>query len=365
MSSRGQVVAAGGGVRAVYVGILTAGTTSRMRAEWLRKLTPDWDWTWVDTDGPMRAGRRCWRTLAFRLGMGPVVDGINNLVGSWLRGGEFALGWVDKGVFLRPTTLRELRRAARRLVHFTPDTAFHMNRSRHFNRSLEHYDLLVTTKSFELAEYGRRVPGERVMLTTQGYDSGVHFPRAEMAGRRREAAFVGLAEPDRERCVGELLRAGIRVRLAGRGWDRVRREWAGNPLLKFEGEELFGDAYAGLLSACWVGLGLLSKRFPELHTTRTFEIPACGAILATERTADTERFFEPEEAVFFEGYPALAARLKKLLDSAPEAELAALAAAGRRRVLRDGRDYASVLGAVLGHPRLGCLERVGMHSDLA
>ena len=49
---------------------------------------------------------------------------------------------------------------------------------------------------------------------------------------------------------------------------------------------------AGELGANAVGLGLLSKRFPERHTTRTFEIPACGALLATERTADTTRFFD-------------------------------------------------------------------------
>jgi hypothetical protein len=55
---------------AVYVGILTAGTTSRMRAEVLRGLTPQWEWTWVDTDGPMRACPRLWRTLAFRAGLG-------------------------------------------------------------------------------------------------------------------------------------------------------------------------------------------------------------------------------------------------------------------------------------------------------
>lgn len=28
--------------------------------------------------------------------------------------------------------------------------------------------------------------------------------------------------------------------------------------------------------------GALSRRFPERHTTRTFEIPACGTVLITE-----------------------------------------------------------------------------------
>jgi spore maturation protein CgeB len=290
--------------------------------------------------------------LAFRLGLGRAVTGINKMVSNALHGGEFEFGWVDKGVFLRPATMRGLRGMTRRLIHFTPDTAYHTNRSRHFNRSLKLYDLVITTKSFELEEYERRVARERVTLTTQGYDSNVHFPRGEAAARRREVAFVGLAEPDRERCVEALLRAGIPVRLAGRGWGRLCGEWAGNPLLQFVGNGLFGDAYARLLSECWVGLGLLSKRFPELHTTRTFEIPACGAILATERTADTERFFGPDEVVFFDSHAQLAERLKQLFATAADAELSALATAGHERVRRDGRDYASILGGALAHPRL-------------
>jgi hypothetical protein len=153
------------------------------------------------------------------------------------------------------------------------------------------------------------------------------------------------------------LEAGVPVRLAGRGWERVVREAAGSPLLSFEGEGLFGDAYAELLSSCWVGLGLLSKRFPELHTTRTFEIPACGAVLATERTVDTERFFAPGEALFVRSYRELVVKVKALFATATDEELGAMAAAGRARVLADGRDYPSILGAVLRHPGLeGLLE---------
>lgn len=343
----------GGRARAVYVGILTEGTTSRMRAEVLRKLTPDWEWTWVDTDEPMRMGTRCWRTLACRLGLGPAVARINSYVRKWLRVSKFELGWVDKGVFLHGATIDELRARTRRLVHFTPDTAYYMNRSRHFDRSLGLYDLLVTTKSFELKEYRRRVASERVMLTTQGYDAGTHYPRNEAVARRREVALVGLAEPAREDCVTKLLRAGIPVRLAGRGWERLRRALAGEPLLQFEGETLFGDAYANLLSRCWVGLGLISKRFPELHTTRTFEMPACGTILATERTTETEQFFNPNEVIFFDCHESLAVQIKHMFDTASVAELCALAAAGHARVRRDGRDYATILGSVLSHPQLG------------
>ena len=334
-------------MKAVYIGILTPGTTSRMRAEWLRRLRPEWTWQWIDTDGPMRSCHRLWQSLAFRAKVGPAVEAVQRAVMGHFAGATWDWVWVDKGVFLGPEQVLGLRERAGRMVHFTPDTAFHANRSRLFYASMGSYDTLVTTKSFEVAEYERRVGAEKVILTTQGYDAAIHYPRVAGAGRRREVVFVGLAEPDRERCLGLFLEQGIPVRLAGWGWGRFLARWGSAPHLHFAGEGLFGDGYAELLSGSWVGLGLLSKRFPELHTTRTFEIPACGAILATERTCDTERFFGDGEAIFGANYGELAVKVKALLESEGEGELGAWAEAGRRRVLAEGRDYGSLLGTLL------------------
>ena len=337
-------------MKAVYIGILTAGTTSRMRAERLRVVTPGWEWSWIDTDGPMRAGARVWRSLAFRWKRGPVVAAINREVRRQLSGEGHGLAWVDKGVFLDATTMGCLRARAKRLVHFTPDTAFFQNRSRWFEAAIRDYDLLVTTKSFEVGHYEAQGAGERLLLTTQGYDGTLHRPPAPAVERRRELAFVGLAEADREQCVGALLDAGLAVRVGGRGWGRFRERYGSCPHFHFEGEAVFGADYARLLGGSWIGLGLLSKRFPELHTTRTFEIPACGAILATERTVETGDFFGADEALFFEGHANLVDLARELLQR-PAGELAALAEIGRNRVLQDGRDYDSILTKILSDPR--------------
>ncbi len=339
-------------MKAAYIGILSAGSTSRMRAETLKSLTPGMDWRWIDTDGPFKLSSRLWRTLAFRAKRGAAVERINRGVLDALRGESFDLVWIDKAVFLDEGTVHSVRSAAARMVHYTPDTAFHENRSRHFEKTLQMYDLLVTTKSFEMNDYRNRVSGDVVLLTTQGYDPAVHFPRNTADERRREVAFVGLAEPDRERCIALLLDSDIPVRLAGIGWNRFLRRWRNHPQLTFEGEMVFGDAYATLLSRPWIGLGLVSKRFPELHTTRTFEIPACGAVLATEATSDTVEFFDDGEAIFFNDYDDLATRLKSALHDRDDAHLIDLANAGQRRVRSDKRDYPSILGAVLSHPRL-------------
>ena len=331
-------------MKALYVGILTEGTTSRMRADTLRDLHVG-HWELIDTDEPMRCARRVWRTAAFRFQAGPVVSRINDTILARVQGRKYDLVWVDKGIYLRPGTVHALRKIAGRLIHFTPDTAFHSNRSRNFFASAHWYDLLVTTKAFELKEYCAIAQPERVLLTTQGFYSGLHRPVQGSPLKRPAVAFIGLCEPDRERCVKTLLAAGVPVRLGGHGWERFISRHRACPDLSFVGSEIRGERYALELATASIGLGLLSKRFPELHTTRTFEIPACGTVLATERTADTSRFFNEDEVLFFNNYEELSQRVKKLLRE--PGRIRELALKGRTRVIEDGYDYRSVLSGIM------------------
>jgi spore maturation protein CgeB len=316
-----------------------------MRAETLQHLTGSASWDRVDTDAGFRGANRLWKSAAFRLKAGPLVRRINRDVIQQTNGRHYDLVWVDKGVYLWPNTLDYVRKSAKAMVHFTPDTAFHANRSRHFFAATGTYDLLVTTKSFEVERYRELAGAERVMLVTQAYDENLHRSTLLPAVNRSGVVFMGLCEPDREKCIDTLLAAGVPVRVGGRGWDRFLKKHAGSQNFTFLGDAVFGEQYAREYSTAQVGLGLLSKRFPELHTTRTFEIPACGAALATERTADTAGFFREDEVFFFDNYAELASRLHDLLDRPEQVEKTAQK--GHRRVVSDGYSYRSVLSKIL------------------
>jgi len=255
--------------------------------------------------------------------------------------------WVDKGIYLWKGTTEHLRRHTKCLVHYTPDTAFYANRSRHFFAAAKYYDLLVTTKSFELEKYTGIVEANRVYLTTQAYDAKLHRQPEHRVKKHSTVVFIGLCEADREDCIEAILAAGVSVRLGGKGWERFVKRNADNPYLHYLGDEIFGEEYVSEYCSASIGLGLLSKRFPELHTTRTFEIPACGTLLATEKTADTERFFEDEEVLFFKDYEELSHRLVTLLKNLRKIE--EMSIRGHNRVINGNYDYAAVLSGVLSH----------------
>src|SRR5690606_36542455 len=85
-----------------------------------------------------------------------------------------------------------------------------------------------------------------------------------------------------------------------KGWDSFVENHKTNPNLKYCGNAIFGEAYGQLISSSKFALGLLSKRFPELHTTRTLEIPACRTVLITERNIETEGIYNEDEVMFYD-----------------------------------------------------------------
>lgn len=329
----------------LYVGIRTPGTTSRLRSDALIRAMPQACWSQVDTDVPFSSAFRVWRSLAFRLRWGPAVHVMNQYVLDRLPTEPLDLVWVDKGVCLWPTTVLRLRQLARHMVYYTPDTSFLHNRSRFFEKTLHLYDRVVTTKSLELPEFRRRVDAGKLILTTQSYDQRLHFPRVPFEEKRPEAVLIGLCEDSREDCVARLLAAGVPVRIGGRGWESFLRRHQRDVNLFFEGDAVFGDHYAEVLSRASVGLGLVTRRFSELHTTRTFEIPACGTALATERNAEVDRVFGTGDAVFFTDFADLSRQCVRLLQQ--PAELREVTERGQRKVQQFGCHNEALVRQVL------------------
>ncbi len=156
---------------------------------------------------------------------------------------------------------------------------------------------------------------------------------------------MGHYEPAYALRLRAVAQAGLRVKIWGRGWGRYAalHRWAA-PLV--QGEGIWGADYTRALCSASIGLGLLSKLIPETSTTRTFEIPACGAFLLAERTDEHLGFFvEGAEAEFFGSDDELVAKATRYL--AHPADRLRVAAAGRERCLASGYSNHDTLRRVL------------------
>ncbi len=286
------------------------------------------------------------KSIAWRYYFGSIIRQINNDLTKLFESSKEAydLIWIDKGTFIYPSTLELLRSKSRILLHYTPDTAFYQNNSRFFRKGLHLYDFLITTKSFDLEKYYLKVPSEKVIFLSQGHNKITNKEGIEFNSKKKEISFIGLCEPYREKVILILLREGFKINLGGIGWDRFISKNKSKQLI-FLGEKVFGTDYFTAISRSAVSLGLLSKKFPELHTTRTFEIPACGTCLITEKNDEIDSFFNDNECIKFRNLNEMVSRIKSIMND--DNQLALITTNGFNRVNADGRDYQSQLHSVI------------------
>ncbi|TXK46972.1 glycosyltransferase family 1 protein [Pontibacter qinzhouensis] len=326
----------------LYIGQYTAGSTSRMRADKFKSLLPDHQFHVINSDIPFYECNKFSRSIGFRFKVGPLISSINNYIKCNVKELAYKLIWIDKGIFINKDTLKFLKARTSKLIHYTPDTAFFQNKSFLFESGIHYYDLLITTKSFDKENYLKLVNADKLIFTTQGFDKTIHKPYHSFYEKEKSIVFIGLCEPSRERILTHLLNAGLSVKLAGYGWSKFLNSNHNN--LKFLGEKLVGEEYAKAISGSLFGFGALSKKFPELHTTRTFEIPACGTALLTEANFETNTFFKNDEAIFYKNISELISKIKYY--SCNLSELQVLTDRGYKKVMRK-YEYGDLLQEIV------------------
>jgi hypothetical protein len=327
-------------MRVLYVGHYQPGCTTRARGQQLVEILKPKVFHVVDIDQPINNTARIFRSFGWRFYKGPLIRQINNYFKEQIRDQpKFDLVWIDKGVFISPSIMEQLSRQGSILVHYTPDTAFAYNRSDLFFDALPLYDHCITTKSFELEEY-KRMGARNVHYSTQGFDPLLHRKYYTME-EKDGIVFIGLHEEWRQKVVEAVIAAKMKISVGGAGWKGFAIKMKGNPYFQYLGESIFHERYAKIISGSKISIGLLSRRFSEKHTTRTFEIPACFTALATERNDEISSFYKEDEVIYFEDIPDLLQKVARALSDPEYLEL--ITVNGYNRVHSGGYDYRSIL----------------------
>lgn len=252
--------------------------------------------------------------------------------------------------FVLSDTLVVGRRHGFNFVYMNDDLFNPRNQTFTFTDIVPLMDCIITTKSYNVPEF-EAAGCSCVIYTPNAYDPAIHFPAKptseERAALYGDVGFIGTFRPARADYLDRLARSGVAssLRIWGGGWEkmtrliyRVRpRRWAKLRHSVID-RELFCEEMAKAIQSIKICLGLLNHHNRDLHTSRSFEIPACGGFMLAERTAEHQLFFdEDREAVYFGSFEEMIDKIRYYLRN--EEMRMRIARAGYERCLRSRYRY--------------------------
>jgi spore maturation protein CgeB len=255
---------------------------------------------------------------------------------------------IGKGRWFTPAALEAARKVSgATLVNWATDDPFNAaDNSRELLKSIPLYDLYVCTKK-DIMNDVRRAGCVNVAYVRFGYKPEVHFPEAPATDEERErfacdVMFVGGCDAYRIAYFEALVRAmpGVKLRLYGAYWERAR---ALRPYAR--GFAVARD-YRLAVGSAKIAVNLVRRANRDDHVMRTFEIPACGGFMLTERSSTHEELFhEDHEAGFFGSHDELVARVRSYLPR--DEDRARIAAAGHRKITLSRHTYGDRLEEII------------------
>ncbi|HEY1804444.1 MAG TPA: glycosyltransferase [Terracidiphilus sp.] len=211
-------------------------------------------------------------------------------------------------------------------------------------KALPKYDGYHVNRECNLAEaatYGMK----RVRVLMMYYIPWLHYPCSltvqEQTDFGSDVVFAGHMEPDlRIDCLAGIIRAGLKCRIFG-----GEAEWKSalpvelyesvGPIFHARGADYRRALCASKIAACF-----FSKWNRDQYTTRSWEIPACGVFLLSERTAAMQEFYrEGIEAEFFSSPAEFVDKARFYVNN--ESARKRIATAGYERVIASGNDIYS------------------------
>lgn len=242
--------------------------------------------------------------------------------------------------------IRALRKPAPVFIYHSHDNNFAKGilKPDHFFGTLAKYDFLYTTKSQNVARY-KALGNENSFFIPSAFEPQFHHP-VDASHSKFTAplniSFVGTYDYSRDRFFEQLEWEDLYI------WGNEWKRYQGFKKHRdhITPRAIYLEEYADVISHSKVSLGLLREEAEDLHTQRTFEIPACGSLQMAPRNEEILTFFEEgKEIICFDSPEELKEKAKYYLTH--DRERAQIAQKGYERCMADHHTYLDRVKAIL------------------
>jgi spore maturation protein CgeB len=260
------------------------------------------------------------------------------------------LVFVFKGNLVKPEIIEFCKRSGAFVFNFYPDWdfgQFYKQFGNDFIKCMTAYDVLFTPKSYHIQRL-KDIGAIRVEFLPYAYDPWCHYPVTlssyEWERYQSDITFIGTWGEARAALMEQLVSYDFPYNLTiwGNKWEELDSH---SPLRKYvKWMPAYGETQARILAGCKIALAFL--RPPDLHTARSFEIPAYGAFMLAQRSAEHIEFFREDfEIACFDDIEELHSKIEYYLKNDDERKQIALA--GYKKVTHGGHSYIDRMARVI------------------
>jgi hypothetical protein len=302
------------------------------------------------TPGPQTTAEKVRFRMFGRRPPASQIAAVNDTVTQAARTFQPDLTFYVKAYYVLPETLEETRRFGLNFAYMNDDMFVPGVATFTFRENIRHMDCILTTKSFSVREY-HNAGAPLAVYVANAYDPRIHYPAQPSAAERDlyngDVAFIGNFHPWKADFLAELARHRdeFHMNIWGLAWSKTRRpdywtRWGRWKRLQtcLREKPLWCAEMGKAIQANKITLGLLLRDVRDLHTSRSFEIPACGGFMIADRTEEHRMYFEEDrEAVYFSSHEELVDKIRFYL--AHEERRREIAEAGFQRCMRSNARY--------------------------
>lgn len=213
------------------------------------------------------------------------------------------LVWIAKGAWALPWFWSELkrRRPDLKLVCYNGDNPI-VTFSRGGNRpwvteSIGCFDLFCTYNG-NLIQPLKQAGARRVAWIPFGWDPQIHPQRQLRAAPEYDVVFVANGDRYREQWLSDIIRLSKgrwRIGVFGK-WGMVRDSTVRQVIA---GPNAVGSELSDITAKAHISLSILREQNLGSHNMRTFEIPGCGGLMASQYSPEQHAFFPDGEAALY------------------------------------------------------------------
>lgn len=276
------------------------------------------------------------------------------------------LVYVTDGHLAYQETIQKIRDRGVPIMCFYHDVHWKNRQYSRFDRCLDLFDLVATTRQWHEAEF-KMAGAKHVMVVRFGYNPQVHHPVISNERIRQvygsEVCFIGTKEAQRVLDLTRLVSGDFPYdfKIWGSLWNTlpdtspILRYWQGMTALEDEIALIYAT---NKIALHWVGWDPNSSneqlRKGDQHNSRTFQIAACnGAMMMAQRTDEHRAFFvEDQEAVFFDTPDELLEKLAYWMVPERDDARRQIAQAAYARCMQEDYSYVPVVKRFLTHFQL-------------